>query len=109
MGFQEKINQIKTTALFNKWVINLKDASARAMITKRIERAERGNFGDHKSLGEGLFEMRITVGAGYRLYYGQIGNTVYLLLLGGNKATQTKDIAKAKEIWQFVNSSQFRG
>lgn len=98
-------NKIKKTELFTKWLLSLKDATARAMIIKRIERAEKGNFGDHKSVGDGIFEMRITVGAGYRVYYGKTETTIYLLICGGNKATQDKDILKAKEIWRLVKCS----
>lgn len=101
----EKVNKIQKTGLFTKWLLSLKDVQAKTAIIKRIERAEAGNFGDHKSVGNGLFEMRITVGLGYRVYYGKIGKTIYLLLCGGNKSTQEKDIAKAKEVWKLVKCS----
>lgn len=101
----EKVNTIKKTGLFTKWLLSLKDTNAKTAIIKRIERAEQGNFGDHKSVGEGLFEMRITVGLGYRVYYGQREKTIYLLLCGGNKSTQEKDIVKAKEMWRLIKNS----
>lgn len=105
MKILEKVNKIKKTGLFTKWLLSLKDATAKATIIKRIERAEQGNFGNHKSVGDGVFEMRISVGAGYRVYYGKTEKTIYLLLCGGNKATQEKDIVKAKEVWRLVKSS----
>lgn len=94
------MNQIQKTGLFTKWLLSLKDTLAKVAIIKHIERATQGNFGDHKSVGEGVYEMRITVGAGYRVYYGQQGKTLYLLLCGGNKASQEADIMKAKLMWQ---------
>lgn len=99
---QEKVNKINKTAFFTKWLNELKDPIGRVAIIKRIERAEKGNFGDHKSVGNGIFEMRIDVGAGYRVYYGQSGKKIYLLLCGGNKSSQDKDIRVAKEMWQMV-------
>lgn len=95
-----KINLVRKTAIFTKWLISLKDPVGRALITKRIERAEKGNFGDHKPVGEGIFEMRIASGPGYRIYYAQQGELIYLLTNGGNKSTQQADIEKAKAIWQ---------
>lgn len=102
---QEKVNKINKTAFFTKWLNELKDPIGRVAIIKRIERAEKGNFGDHKSVGNGIFEMRIDVGAGYRVYYGQSGKKIYLLLCGGNKSSQDKDIRLAKEMWQMVQCS----
>jgi putative addiction module killer protein len=65
----------------------------------RISRAEDGNFGDHKSIGQGLFEFRIQFGPGYRIYYGIEDEKIILLLIGGDKSTQAKDISKAKSFW----------
>lgn len=73
-------------------------------IRKRILRIEDGNLGDYKSLGDGVFELRFFFGAGYRVYFGIIGETVVLLLCGGDKSTQNKDIKKAKEIWKEVEN-----
>ncbi|URL01849.1 type II toxin-antitoxin system RelE/ParE family toxin [Avibacterium sp. 20-126] len=92
----EKINEIRTTAEFDHWLMNLKNRIAKMAIIKRIERAEQGNFGDHKPLGGGLYEMRIATGAGYRVYYIQDGNTLYFLLCGGDKSTQQAGINKAR-------------
>ena len=68
------------------------------MIARRIERAEVGNFGDCESVGDGVFEMRIDYGPGYRAYFVRRGEIVYLLLLGGDKSTQKRDIKRAKEM-----------
>ena len=90
--------QIKKTEYFSKWHANLKDARARAKISLRIEMVKLGNFGDFKFVGEGIYEMRIHYGPGYRLYYTKKDNLVVLLLAGGDKSTQQKDIDKAKEL-----------
>ena len=90
--------QIKKTEYFSKWHANLKDARARAKINLRIEQVKLGNFGDFKFVGEGIYEMRIHYGPGYRLYYTKKGDIVVLLLAGGDKSTQQKDIDKAKEL-----------
>ncbi|MFM9912428.1 MAG: type II toxin-antitoxin system RelE/ParE family toxin [Methylophilaceae bacterium] len=65
----------------------------------RFKRVESGNFGDHKPVGDGVSEFRVSVGAGYRVYYGLHGKTLVVLLCGGNKATQQADIKLAKEYW----------
>ena len=90
--------QIKKTEYFSKWHGNLKDARARAKINLRIEQVKLGNFGDFKFVGEGIYEMRIHYGPGYRLYYTKKDDIVVLLLAGGDKSTQQKDIDKAKEL-----------
>jgi putative addiction module killer protein len=82
-----------------EWLETLKDRIAQAAIYVRIARAETGNFGDHKSVGEGVMEMRIPHGPRYRLYYAFDGQDVILLLMGGDKSTRSKDIRKAKEFW----------
>jgi putative addiction module killer protein len=79
------------------WLESLRDEFAKAKIYVRIQRAESGNFGDHKSVGEGLMEMRIPIGPGYRVYYTLEGKEIILLILGGDKSTQRKDIALAKK------------
>jgi len=78
--------------------LRLADQKAKARILARLASAEFGNFGDCEAIGEGISEMRIHVGAGYRVYYVRTGTTVYVLLAGGVKASQTKDIAKAKKM-----------
>jgi putative addiction module killer protein len=77
---------------------NGRPKKAKARILARLLSATFGNFGDCEPVGEGVFEMRIHVGAGYRVYYTRAGSTVYVLLAGGTKASQTKDISKAKKM-----------
>ena len=98
IGYYLCMNIIQTTQEFSRWLAALRDLKARTRIAARIKNATAGNFGDHKNLGGGLFEMRVDVGAGYRVYYTQIERVVYLLLCGGDKSTQNKDIERAKEI-----------
>lgn len=81
---------------FNDWLVNLKDQVGKALIVKRIRSAETGNFGDCGSVGDGVSEMRIHFGPGYRVYFTRRGNVVYLLLIGGAKSTQKSDILRAK-------------
>jgi putative addiction module killer protein len=83
---------------FNKWLRHLKDRRAQAVIFNRLDRASKGNFGDTKSTGGSVFEMRIDFGPGYRIYYARRGENIYLLLFGGDKATQATDIKRAKAI-----------
>ncbi|OOF37842.1 type II toxin-antitoxin system RelE/ParE family toxin [Rodentibacter heidelbergensis] len=90
---------IEETNIFSNWLENLTDELAIINIVARIERAKLGNFGDHKSIGDGVFEMRITKGKGYRLYYARKGEITYILLCGGDKSTQDNDIQQAKRIW----------
>lgn len=85
---------------FAKFFKALKDERAKALIRTRIRRIEEsGNFGDHKSVGSGVFELRIDHGPGYRIYYAQRAADKTLVLLGGTKARQEADIAKAKRLW----------
>ncbi|CDG00253.1 type II toxin-antitoxin system RelE/ParE family toxin [Avibacterium paragallinarum] len=96
------INKIRRSQAFIEWLDKLKDINAKKKIITRINRASFGNFGDHKRLNEILWEMRITEGKGYRVYYTVIGDAVYLLVLGGHKGTQSKDIILATEMAQAV-------
>lgn len=80
------------------WLSALKDKPGRARIAHRIRSAEHGNFGDCESVGEGVAEMCIHVGPGYRVYYARHGEVVYLLLLGGDKSSQKRDIKRAIEM-----------
>lgn len=92
------MKSILTTQIFDAWFANLKDRQAVHRIQVRIDRAEDGNFGDCKPVGEGVSEMRIHYGAGYRIYFMQRGMEIIILLAGGNKSTQPKDIKIALEI-----------
>jgi putative addiction module killer protein len=87
--------EIRKTEYFAKWIDSLQDIRARARIQARIERLVMGNPGDVKAVGEGVSEMRINQGPGYRVYYTQHGRSVVILLAGGDKSTQDKDIRTA--------------
>jgi len=89
---------IQQTHKFSQWLTKLKDMRARIAIVRRLERAQSGNLGDVKSVGERVFEMRVDMGAGYRLYYTMRGNELIILLVGGDKSTQQRDIEKAIEM-----------
>jgi putative addiction module killer protein len=80
-----------------EWLEGLADAKTKARILTRIGRAEQGNFGDFKALGDGISEMRIDFGPGYRIYYSQVEGKVVLLVEGGDKKSQKADIKRAKE------------
>jgi putative addiction module killer protein len=91
---------IEKTTEFDKWLKKLKDSKARAKILFRIQKIENDDhFGDCKSVGEGVKELRINFAKGYRIYFGEINGKLIILLLGGDKSSQQKDIKKAKEIW----------
>jgi len=85
---------------FVEWIESLKDKTIRYRIKERLDRAALGNMGDCKPLGKGLMEMRLAFGPGYRIYYGAQGEKVILLLSGGDKSSQTKDIKKARSLWE---------
>ncbi len=82
------------------WARKLRDVTARIAIDRRVNRVETGNFGDHQSCRDGVWELRVHVGAGYRVYYAIAGKEVVLLLCGGDKRTQSKDIDRACGYWQ---------
>ena len=95
---------IEKTAEFDKWFRKLKDLRAKAKILFRIHKIENdGHFGDCKSVGDGIREMRINFGKGYRVYFNEMDGKLIILLIGGEKSTQKKDIAKAREIWNKLN------
>lgn len=89
---------ILQTELFRSWFSRLKDRKAKAFIQVRLDRAEDGNFGDHKPVGGGVSEMRIDYGPGYRLYYTFRGTELIILLAGGDKSSQMKDIKAAQAL-----------
>ena len=92
--------EIRTTNIFDKWLVGLNDKIAVNRIMARIYRMEQGNLGDVKTVAQNLFEMCFFFGSGYRIYYTINGETVVLLLCGGDKSTQKKDIEKAKKIME---------
>lgn len=89
-------------AYFSEWLEGL-DRVVRARVRTRIDRVARGNMGDTKSVGDGVFELRLDFGPGYRVYFGREGHEVIILLLGGNKDSQARDIQRAKELWNGIN------
>ena len=90
--------QIKSTTIFKQWLDNLKDLRARAKIQTRIKRLQMGNFGDVKPVGEGVSDLRITEGKGYRVYLKNQNGVIVILLCAGDKASQENDIKKAKAL-----------
>ncbi len=89
---------IRETLEFADWLTKLKDVQVRARIARRIYRLREGNTGDVKPVGEGISELRIDYGPGYRVYFIQEGKVVIVLLCGGDKSSQSRDIAKAKTL-----------
>ena len=90
--------EVVKSSIFDAWLAGLKDTTGRARILVRIERLASGNPGDHKGVGDGVMELRMTFGPGYRVYYVTRGETVIVLLAGGDKSSQATDIATAKAI-----------
>lgn len=91
---------------FSEWLKSLKDSRARAIVRARLIRVRLGNLGDCRSVGNGVFELRIDFGSGFRVYFGQEGNDIVVLLCGGDKGSQEKDIRKAKEYWSDYRSRE---
>ncbi|MFM7880807.1 MAG: type II toxin-antitoxin system RelE/ParE family toxin [Microcystis panniformis] len=91
---------------FAQWLDSLRDIKAKTKIAQRLNRVNLGNLGDYKSVGAGVYELRIDYGSGYRVYFGQIGTTIILLLCGGDKKTQAKDIEIAQKYWQDYRSRE---
>ena len=94
----ERIYEVRETESFSIWLSSLQDPRARAKIASRIDRLARGNSGDAEPVGEGVSEMRVHYGPGYRVYYTKVGQVIVLLLCGGNKKTQTSDIKIVKAL-----------
>ena len=92
--------EIRQTETYSRWFNNLRDSQARARIDIRIRRLSLGNPGDVKPVGQGVSELRINYGAGYRVYFIQRGDSLIILLAGGDKKTQNKDIQTALELAQ---------
>ena len=85
---------------FDTWLNSLRDKKLQAAVDARLARVRAGNFGDHKQVGGGVFELRIDKGPGLRVYFGLRGMQVVILLGGGDKSTQPRDIRRAPELWQ---------
>lgn len=92
------MNTIVRTGVFDRWLTKLKDLRGKARIIERIRSAERDNFGDCEPVGKGVSEMRLHFGPGYRIYFYRTADSVYVLLCGGTKRGQHRDIAKAQPI-----------
>ena len=88
---------VKTLPEFDKWLNSLKDRITRLRLSRRLDKAQRGNLGDVKPVGEGVFEMREHFGPGWRMYYVKRGKILIVMLGGGDKSSQESDIAKAKQ------------
>lgn len=91
---------------FDNWLRRLRDKTAQFRILARLRNAGEGNFGDVKPVGEGVMEMRVHVGPGYRVYYTARGNTVVFLLMGGDKSTQQIDIRRAREMARDIRNQE---
>ncbi|MBS0622982.1 MAG: type II toxin-antitoxin system RelE/ParE family toxin [Verrucomicrobia bacterium] len=91
---------------FDDWFEGIREMHTRSKILTRLDRLKLGNFGDCKAIGDGIAELRIHYGPGIRIYYSKIGNKVILLLCGGDKDSQTKDISKAKEYLKEYQSRE---
>ena len=90
--------EFNETIEFANWLEAVRDPFVKVRVVKRVRMAEAGNFGDCESVGDGVFEMRIHYGPGYRVYFTRRDEVVYLLLIGGDKSTQSRDIKRAKQI-----------
>lgn len=94
--------RFEETDVFSEWFATLRDVRAKTQIMRRLVRARTGNFGDVAPVGEGISEMRVDEGAGYRVYFGRREKVVYVLLCGGDKKGQRRDIAAAKQLWAAI-------
>jgi putative addiction module killer protein len=101
------VYQLRQTETFAKWIVGLRDVRAQARILARLESARLGNLGDCKSVGSGIREMRIHVGPGYRVYFVQEKEAILILLCGGSKSSQPKDIARARKIAQELEDDSY--
>ena len=98
MGYKiEVYKKASGVVPFDKWFDGLKDAKTKSIVLSRLDRVSLGNFGDSKYIDEGISELRINYGSGYRIYFSKCGTSIVLFLCAGNKSSQQKDIALAKE------------
>jgi putative addiction module killer protein len=92
------VYQLRRTDIFDDWLSRLRDVRAKARILARLESSRLGNLGDVRSVGDGVSEMRVDVGAGYRVYFTRRQRIILIMLCGGDKSSQTRDIARAKQM-----------
>ena len=97
-GYNENVIEIRSTDTFVKWLDRLADINARARVLARIDRLAEGNPGDARGVGEGVMELRINYGPGYRVYYVAQGQELVILLAGGEKSSQSRDIRSAQRL-----------
>jgi len=90
---------------FSNWFESIKDSKTKRRILQRIYRLQSGNYGDYKTLKDGVLEMRLHFGSGYRVYFAEINEEIVVLLLGGDKSSQKSDIGKAKNYWKDYTSN----
>ncbi len=102
MGYARGVVEVRQTEEYARWFKKLRDRQARARVLVRIRRLQLGNPGDAGPVGEGVSELRIPYGPGYRIYFVQRGAALVILLGGGDKRTQSSDIAQAKELAQSI-------
>jgi putative addiction module killer protein len=98
--------EVRQTAVFRSWLRRLKDSNAVARIVARVRQMEQGNFGDNRSVGAGVMELRVDYGPGYRLYYVNRGAEIVILLCGGDKRTQQQDIRRAHDLVRDLEEKQ---
>jgi len=98
MNYTEPMYTVEQSGTFKTWLNDLRDAIGRVRITARLSMATEGNLGDCEPVGDGVHEMRVHVGPGYRLYFVHRSERIIFLLLGGNKSSQRRDIKRAKEM-----------
>lgn len=91
---------------FAAWIKKIKDHTVRSRIERRLERLEIGHYGDCEVVESGIYELRLHFGPGYRIYFAESGETIVIILCGGDKSNQSKDIEKAKQYWQELRGRQ---
>jgi putative addiction module killer protein len=101
------VYQLQQTDVFASWLVGLRDVRAQARILARLESARLGNLGDCKAIGSGIREMRVHTGPGYRVYFVQKKQVILVLLCGGSKSSQTRDIARAKKLAEELKDDSY--